>query len=303
MEDARVADYTGWLEGAGRPYNDTVGFFATVVNSPVEQDATLLLGFDDRLLVYLNGKEVFRTKRRGGGLQLDGDQAPVKLAKGPNLLIAKLFNGFGGSAVAVGVKASSADNAVTFSKPVANAAAPAGAAATSPAPAGEGQGIGQKSKDGQELPSLETLATLQGDAKRGAEVFKNTKGANCIACHQIANQGQQLGPPLDVIGAKLNKQQLYEAILFPSTGILMHYENWVVRTKKGDVVSGLLDTETPDQITIKDTAGKYHDIPVEDVDRKVQQKMSLMPEGLSGTMTKQELVDLVAYLSSLKPAS
>jgi putative heme-binding domain-containing protein len=133
-------------------------------------------------------------------------------------------------------------------------------------------------------------------------VFKNTKGANCVSCHQVAGQGQQLGPPLDVIGQKLTKPQLYESILLPSAGILMHYENWVVRTKKGEVISGLLDSETPDQVTIKDTQGKYHDIPIEEVDRKVQQKFSLMPEGLSGTMTKQELVDLVEYLSTLKPA-
>ena len=116
------------------------------------------------------------------------------------------------------------------------------------------------------------------------------------------NEGHQLGPPLDAIAAKLNKQQLHESILLPNAGILMHYENWVVRTKKGDVVSGLLDSETPDQLTIKDTAGKYHDIPLDQVDRKVQQKFSIMPEGLSGTMTKQELVDLVEYLSTLKPA-
>lgn len=148
---------------------------------------------------------------------------------------------------------------------------------------------------------MEALSKLSGDATKGAAVFKNTKGANCISCHQIAGQGQQLGPPLDVIGQKLTKQQLYESILFPSAGILMHYENWVVRTKKGEVISGLLDTETPDQITIKDTQGKYHDIPVDDIDRKVQQKFSLMPEGLSGTMTKQELVDLVEYLVTLKP--
>ncbi len=104
-----------------------------------------------------------------------------------------------------------------------------------------------------------------------------------------------------MIGQKLTKQQLYESILLPSAGILMHYENWVVRTKKGETISGLLDSETPDQITIKDTQGKYHDIPVEEIDRKVMQKFSLMPEGLSGAMTKQELVDLVSYLSTLKP--
>ena len=39
---------------------------------------------------------------------------------------------------------------------------------------------------------------------------------------------------------------------------------------------------------------------MDQIDRKVMQKISLMPEGLSGAMTMKELVDLVEYLSTLK---
>ena len=70
----------------------------------------------------------------------------------------------------------------------------------------------------------------------------------------------------------------------------------------GDIISGLKDTDTPDLLTIKDSAGMYHDIPVDEVERKTAQKVSVMPEGLAGTMTKQELLDLVAYLSTLRNA-
>jgi putative heme-binding domain-containing protein len=83
----------------------------------------------------------------------------------------------------------------------------------------------------------------------------------------------------------------------------MSYENWVVRTKKGEVFSGLKVEDTPDHVTIKDTNAKYHDVSVADVDRKVMQKISIMPENISATMTKQELVDLVEYLSTLKNKS
>lgn len=86
----------------------------------------------------------------------------------------------------------------------------------------------------------------------------------------------------------------------PNAGILMGYENWVVKTKKGEVVSGLKTTETPDGVTIKDTLGKYHDINADDIARQVKQKVSIMPENLAATMTKQELVDLAEYLASLK---
>ena len=109
-----------------------------------------------------------------------------------------------------------------------------------------------------------------------------------------------VGPPLTTVGQKLSKEQLYQAILFPNEALLMGYETWVVRTKKGEAVAGLKTSDTPEGVTIKDTNGKYHDIDAGDVDRKVMQKISLMPEGLAGAMTMKELVDLVEYLSTLK---
>jgi putative heme-binding domain-containing protein len=73
-----------------------------------------------------------------------------------------------------------------------------------------------------------------------------------------------------------------------------------VKTKAGEVFAGLKTSDTPEQVTIKDTSGKYHDIYAEDVARKVVQKISLMPEGLAGAMTMTQLVDLVEYLSTLR---
>jgi putative heme-binding domain-containing protein len=157
-----------------------------------------------------------------------------------------------------------------------------------------------KTKDGKILPSMEELAKLAGDAKAGAVVFRNVKAANCIKCHEIGNEGQMIGPPLTVIGGKLNKGQLYEAILYPSAAIEMGYEAWIVKTKKGDVWAGLKVEDTPDRITIKDTDGKYHDVDRDDIVRMAKQPLSLMPEALNETMTQQDLVNLVEYLASLK---
>ena len=158
----------------------------------------------------------------------------------------------------------------------------------------------QTSKDGKVLASPTELAKLTGDAKAGAAVFRNANGANCISCHQIGDEGKMLGPPLSTVGQKLSRDQLYQAILYPSSAILMSYESWVVKTKKGEVVTGLKVEDTPDHITIKDTKLEYHDIPAEEVQRAVKQPISIMPEGLSGTMTAQDLVDLVEYLTTLR---
>src|SRR5262245_23139300 len=88
-----------------------------------------------------------------------------------------------------------------------------------------------KSKDGAALPPIGVLVEKKGDAKAGAAVFRNNSGGpNCIGCHQIGDEGRQVGPPLTTIGNKLSREQLFEAVLTPSAAILMSYELWIVRT-------------------------------------------------------------------------
>lgn len=155
-------------------------------------------------------------------------------------------------------------------------------------------------KEGRTLPAIGLLARMTGNPAAGEKVFRNAAGANCIKCHQLGTEGGIVGPPLTVIGQKLNKAQLYDAILHPSAAIEMGYETWVVKTKSGQVLTGRKVEDTDDHVTILDTDGKYQDVAVDQVQRKVQQKISLMPEGLTAAMTQQELVDLVEFLSRRK---
>ena len=81
----------------------------------------------------------------------------------------------------------------------------------------------------------------------------------------------------------------------------MGYENWIVRTKSGDVLSGRKTEETDDHVTILDSEGKYHDVKTMQMwIAKVKLAVSIMPEGLTQAMTQDELVDLVEFLASKK---
>jgi len=157
-----------------------------------------------------------------------------------------------------------------------------------------------KAKDGTPLPPIGELAARKGDAAAGAKIYRRTEGPNCIGCHQIGNEGRLVGPPLTTIGLKLGREQMYESILTPSAGILMSYEIWAVRTKDGDVKSGIKVEDTDDHVTLKDTQGEYLDIPVARIAEKKMLKLSMMPEDLTKAMTVQELVDLIEYLVQLK---
>ena len=274
------------------PTTHVVGYFATVINADEAGTARLLVGSDDAVKVWLNGK-VLISDDVTRPVSLGDDNVPIELQKGRNVLLVKLRQGDGDSGLTAAVAAA---KPVSFSLDL---QPDSGRTAASAAPAAE-KTPAFVTKDGQTLPDIPHLALLSGDPAAGEQVFRNADGANCIRCHQLGDTGGVLGPPLTVIGAKLSKAQLYEAILYPSAAIEMGYETWVVKTRNGDVLTGRKVEDTDDHVTILNADGKYIDVPVDQVERKVQQKISLMPEGLTQAMTRQDLVNLVEFLSQRK---
>ncbi len=153
--------------------------------------------------------------------------------------------------------------------------------------------------DGAPLPPVARLLEMRGDPDRGARVFRSEK-AGCIRCHAIGGEGIDFGPGLSQIGTKLGRQALYEAILDPNAGISFGYEGWTVQTQDGEEFDGLLVSETPEAIAIRQQSGVVVEIPRDRILSRHRHSLSLMPSGLAAALTKEELVDLVEYLATLK---
>jgi putative heme-binding domain-containing protein len=156
-----------------------------------------------------------------------------------------------------------------------------------------------RSADGGELPSVSELIRLRGDAVRGATVFQSEQ-ASCSKCHVAGQVGVDFGPALSQIGTKLGRQALYESILDPSSGISFGYEGWSVETRGGDEVFGILASETDEELAIKQQTGAVVRLKKSDVMRRERQQLSIMPAGLASVLSRQDLVDLVEYLTTLK---
>jgi putative heme-binding domain-containing protein len=109
-----------------------------------------------------------------------------------------------------------------------------------------------------------------------------------------------VGPALTEIGSKLPKEELYAAILDPSAGISFGYEAWLVTMKDGNVAFGIIESETPEEISVKGPTGVVTKHAKGNVKSRAQQTISLMPPGLHLTVNEKDLVDLVEYLASLK---
>ncbi len=148
------------------------------------------------------------------------------------------------------------------------------------------------------LPPIEALVKRAGNPANGKLLY--TGVATCSQCHIVGTDGKNVGPNLTEIGSKLGKDAMYLAILAPSAGISHSFESYSVRTKDGDVFTGLLVSDTAQGITVRDAKGIERSVPREDVDDFKKQEKSLMPENLQETMNEQGLIDLVEYLTTLK---
>ena len=153
------------------------------------------------------------------------------------------------------------------------------------------------SKEGGELPAVSVLVETKGNAENGKEVFKNV----CANCHQVNSEGVNFGPDLSEIGGKLSKEAIYNSILFPDQGISFGYEGYRIQLKDGSTAIGKILSETPEKIDLQYITTQQS-IEKPNVVSRSKMENSLMPGNLHSSMSQQELVDLVEYLSGLKRA-
>jgi putative heme-binding domain-containing protein len=160
--------------------------------------------------------------------------------------------------------------------------------------------------DPKKLPPITEIAKRSGDAARGKAVWNASfAGATqCAKCHMVRGVGGQVGPDLSMIGKKASRENLYESILIPSKAIADQYLQHQVTTTADVTVTGLLISDSPQAITLRDANGKDTTIVKKDIEGQVRKlKVSIMPEDIVAALTEDELVDLVAYLQTLQTAS
>lgn len=152
--------------------------------------------------------------------------------------------------------------------------------------------------DSEPLPPLEELVAARGDVTAGQKVFVG-KGT-CSKCHVIGDAGKEVGPNLSEIGSKLSREAMFVSILDPSAGVSHNFETYFLELFDGEVVTGILLSESDDEVAIKTADAVVRKIVRDDIDVIEKQKISLMPEGLQKNMSADELVALVEYLMSLQ---
>lgn len=148
-----------------------------------------------------------------------------------------------------------------------------------------------------EIKSYVDEVIAKGDAARGEAVYRR-KENTCLACHAIAGAGGQVGPDMTSIGASAQVDYLVESILIPNKAVKEGYHALKISTLDQKIIVGIKTREADGKIYLRNAEDKEIVVAEKDIDEKAQSR-SLMPDGLADQLTRQELVDLVRFLSEL----
>jgi putative heme-binding domain-containing protein len=151
-----------------------------------------------------------------------------------------------------------------------------------------------------------TMADLESDLPkaasgrnfaRGKEIFASVQ---CATCHLFNGGGGNVGPDLTAVGGRFQRRDILESILEPSKVISEQYASFVFTLKNGEIYVGQVATESNYhyEVIIDAIRGERRQIAKTSLKSKELNPVSLMPPGLINVLTKDEILDLLAYLES-----
>ena len=142
-------------------------------------------------------------------------------------------------------------------------------------------------------------ALYGGNAAEGKKIFFERPEASCVRCHKINGEGGEVGPDLSHVGGQKDRQYFLESILIPNKQIAPGFESVLVTLNNGALYAGVLKSENANELVINSPEDGL--VTVKKSDLKTREKgLSPMPEGMGQTLSKQDLRDLVEFLSILK---
>jgi putative heme-binding domain-containing protein len=143
------------------------------------------------------------------------------------------------------------------------------------------------------LADYQPVLKLSGDPQRGREVFAK----QCASCHRVGDLGVNVAPDISDSRVKSSAQILTD-ILQPNRAIDNNYIGYVVVTKDGQSLTGVLSAETANSVTLKQAEGKTATLLRSEIETLRSTGVSLMPEGLEKNIPPESMADLVSFIKN-----
>ncbi len=156
---------------------------------------------------------------------------------------------------------------------------------------------------GQQWTYDDLIADAKMPMKRSHEVgMAAFTAANCIACHKFNGQGQNFGPDLaELTDEKRTGDYILRSIIEPSKDIDEKYASSTFLLDSGKTVTGMVMEETDDsvKIVIDPLAKNQATILLQDeIEARKKSDLSQMPLGMVDKLSREEIIDLIAYIIS-----
>jgi putative membrane-bound dehydrogenase-like protein len=147
----------------------------------------------------------------------------------------------------------------------------------------------------QVIDEYQKALRLKGDPIRGKTLFKDT----CAACHRLDGVGTAVGADLNTV-YEWPPEKILLNVLDPNREVQPKFLAYVLTTKAGRVLTGMIAGETANGITIRRIDQTSETVPRAEIDEMRSTGQSFMPEGLEKQLDHQAMADLLAYLSRSK---
>ena len=137
---------------------------------------------------------------------------------------------------------------------------------------------------------------VAGDAARGKAIVDG-KG-NCLSCHRVSGTGSRVGPDLTNVGAARGAAELQRALVEPNAEVAPNNRFYRVVLKDGTTVEGRLLSHDTFTVQLIDTHEQLRSFP-----KTALRSSAFLPSPMpsyQGTLTPQEIADVVSYLASLR---
>jgi putative heme-binding domain-containing protein len=139
---------------------------------------------------------------------------------------------------------------------------------------------------------------LGGDPHQGARIFYQHQAAQCIRCHAVGDYGGNAGPRLSGVAGRISREQILEALVNPSARLAPGFGTVKLALKNGKQVSGILQDEDAKSVNVKVGDAPDTTVSKSDVTTRTNAMSSMPP--MRYVLTKREIRDVVAFLSTLK---
>ena len=151
---------------------------------------------------------------------------------------------------------------------------------------------------------LDELAAAAETGMKGRDFANGRRlfgSAACFACHRFGNEGGMTGPDLTAAGGRYSPRDFIDNVLNPSKEINEQFVPTVVTKNDGSTIIGTIVNLQGDTVSINDDpSDPWQQVKVDrkEVKSIEPSKVSLMPPMLLSRLTKDEILDLTAYVLS-----